>query len=44
MDFEYIMIFKKLGKSKNPTKENKEKSRMTNEEWNKYFVGHWNFA
>lgn len=44
LDFEYIMIFKKLGKSKNPTKENKEKSRMTNEEWNKYFVGHWNFA
>ena len=44
LDFEYIMIFKKLGTPKKPTKTIKEASRMTNEEWNKYFVGHWNFS
>ena len=27
-----------------PTAEQKELSKMTNEEWNTYFAGHWNFA
>ena len=27
-----------------PTKEQKERSAMTTEEWNTYFSGHWNFA
>jgi hypothetical protein len=27
-----------------PTKEQKESSAMTTEEWNTYFSGHWNFA
>ena len=42
-DFEYILLFKKLGKAKKPTQEQKEKSKMTTEEWNTYFTGHWKF-
>jgi modification methylase len=44
LDYEFILIFKKLGDAPKPTKEVKELSRMTNEEWNTYFAGHWNFA
>lgn len=43
LDYEFILIFKKLGKAPKVDKETKEKSRMTNEEWNAYFNGHWNF-
>jgi site-specific DNA-methyltransferase (adenine-specific) len=42
-NFEYILLFKKLGKVKSPSQEQKEYSKMTNEEWNTYFKGHWNF-
>ncbi len=44
IDYEFILIFKKLGEAPKPTKEQKELSRMTSEEWNTYFAGHWNFA
>ncbi len=44
IDYEFILIFKKLGDSPKPSKEQKEKSKMTPDEWNKYFAGHWNFA
>jgi site-specific DNA-methyltransferase (adenine-specific) len=44
LDYEFILLFKKLGDAPKPTKEQKELSRMTNEEWNTYFAGHWNFA
>jgi len=44
LDFEYIMLFKKQGKAKKPTAEQKKLSEMTNEEWNTFFAGHWNFA
>ncbi|MEZ4907402.1 MAG: site-specific DNA-methyltransferase [Saprospiraceae bacterium] len=43
IDYEFILIFKKQGKQPKFTKEQKEKSRMTPEEWNTYFSGHWNF-
>ena len=43
IDYEFILIFKKHGKSEPVSKKLKEKSKMTNEEWNKYFTGHWNF-
>lgn len=42
-DFEYILLFKKQGNAPKPTKEQKENSAMTNEEWNTYFCGHWYF-
>ncbi len=44
LDYEFILIFKKLGGAPKPTKEQKELSKMTAEEWNTYFAGHWNFA
>jgi len=45
IDYEFILLFKKLGKDKNNIPQAiKEKSKLTNEEWRKYFTGHWNFA
>ncbi len=44
LDYEFILTFKKLGDAPKPSKELKEQSKMTNEEWNTFFAGHWNFA
>ncbi|MCW5910759.1 MAG: thermonuclease family protein [Cyclobacteriaceae bacterium] len=44
LDYEFILVFKKLGEAPKPTKEQKELSKMTAQEWNTYFAGHWNFA
>ena len=41
LDFEYVLIFKKQGNTPKPTLEQKELSKMTTEEWNTYFNGHW---
>jgi len=43
-DFEYILLFKKQGAAAKPAPLQKEKSILTNEEWNTCFSGHWNFA
>lgn len=43
LDYEFILIFKKIGDAPKPSKEFKELSKMTTEEWNMYFQGHWNF-
>jgi len=43
LDYEFILIFRKLGNPPKVSKETKEKSRLTIEEWNEYFSGHWNF-
>jgi len=45
IDYEFILLFKKLGKSPNNVSEEiKKKSELSKEEWRKYFTGHWNFA
>ncbi|HYV91632.1 MAG TPA: DNA methyltransferase [Chitinophagales bacterium] len=44
LDYEFILLFKKLGDAPKPAKEQKELSKMTAEEWNTFFAGHWNFA
>jgi modification methylase len=44
LDYEFVLVFKKLGDAPKPTKEQKELSKMTAEEWNTFFAGHWNFA
>lgn len=44
IDYEYIIIFKKPGKKKTVSKEIKEASQLTKEEWKEYFSGHWNFG
>ena len=41
IDYEFILIFKKLGKVRKVEKAVKEKSKMTTEEWNNFFSGHW---
>jgi len=44
IDYEFIHIFKKPGQGKRVTKEIKEASKITKEEWKKYFSGHWYFG
>ncbi len=44
IDYEFILLFKKLGNPSKPDKELKEQSKMTKEEWREYFSGHWNFG
>ena len=45
IDYEFILIFKKLGTSiSKVSKEIKEQSKLTTEEWREYFAGHWNFG
>jgi len=43
IDYEFILLFKKLGKPPRPTSDQKELSKLTTAEWNEYFYGHWNF-
>jgi site-specific DNA-methyltransferase (adenine-specific) len=44
LDYEFILIFKKNGSpSRKPDPAIKAQSKMTKEEWNTYFYGHWNF-
>ncbi len=43
LDYEFILIFKKLGDPPKVSREIKEKSKLTVDEWNEYFYGHWNF-
>lgn len=44
IDYEFILIFKKLGTPVSPNKKTKELSKLTKEEWREYFTGHWNFG
>lgn len=44
IDYEFILLFKKLGTPNKPSKEIKEQSKITKEEWAEYFQGHWNFG
>lgn len=44
IDYEFILIFKKLGNPPKVSREVKELSKLTTEEWNTYFAGHWNFG
>ncbi len=43
MDYEFILLFKKLGNAPKPAKDQKQSSAMTKEEWRQYFSSHWNF-
>jgi len=43
LDYEFILIFKKYGYPPSVSREVKEQSKLTQEEWNQYFAGHWNF-
>ena len=43
LDYEFILLFKKQGVSEKITKEKKELSRLSPDEWNTFFSGHWKF-
>ena len=43
MDYEFILIFKKLGTPPKVTAEQKRASIIPKDEWNEYFSSHWNF-
>jgi len=42
IDYEFILIFKKPGTARKVIKTIKDKSKLTIDEWNQYFAGHWN--
>jgi DNA modification methylase len=44
IDYEFIHIFKKPGEGKRVSREIKESSKLTKEEWKEYFSGHWHFG
>lgn len=44
IDYEFILIFKKQGKSPAVSAMQKQMSELTKEEWNAYFSSHWNFG
>lgn len=44
LDYEFILIFKKQGLAPKIGKDIKDQSKLTKEEWNQYFQGHWNFG
>ncbi len=44
LDYEFILIFRKPGKGPAVSKEVKQKSRLSREEWNECFYGHWSFS
>lgn len=44
IDYEFILLFKKLGTPSRPNQEIKAQSAMTKEEWKEYFSGHWTFG
>lgn len=44
IDYEFILLFKKLGATMPVTQEIKKASALSKEEWRRYFTGHWNFA
>ncbi len=44
LDYEFILFFKKQGNAPKPTREQKERSVISKEDWNTYFSGHWYFS
>jgi len=43
IDYEFILIFKKLGMPVKVSKANKDQCKLTTKEWREYFSGHWYF-
>ena len=44
LDYEFILLFKKPGKSPPPSRDAREASKLTKEEWKEFFSGHWRFG
>lgn len=43
IDYEFILLFRKQGAPPKPSREQKDLSKMSKEDWNTYFSGHWRF-
>lgn len=43
IDYEFILLFKKPGNPPDVSPEIKESSKLTKEQWDEYFSGHWHF-
>lgn len=43
LDYEHILLFKKLGVAPKPSDAQKAAAAMTTEQWNRNFAGHWQF-
>lgn len=43
IDYEFILLFKKIGNPPKVSSERKEQSRISKEKWKEYFSGHWYF-
>ncbi len=43
LDYEFILIYKKPGTPPAIAREQKDAARLSTEEWNRFFYGHWNF-
>lgn len=43
IDYEHILLFKKYGKAAPVSREVRDRSRLSTEEWNEYFSSHWIF-
>jgi len=43
LDYEFILIFKKLGEPPEVSDDAKKASKLSLADWNDYFYGHWNF-
>ncbi|MBE0558970.1 MAG: site-specific DNA-methyltransferase, partial [Proteobacteria bacterium] len=41
IDYEFILLFRKGGLSPKVSPDRKERSKLTLNEWNEYFAGHW---
>ncbi len=44
LDYEFILLFKKPGTAPKVSAEVKEQSKLSIDEWNEYFAGHWQFG
>jgi len=44
IDYEFIHIFKKPGRGNTVSRDIKEASKLSKEEWKEYFSGHWYFG
>ena len=44
IDYEFILLFKKLGTTPKPDSDRCKMSALSKDEWKTYFSGHWNFA
>ncbi len=44
LDYEYILLFRKPGKSGSVDSATREASTLSRDEWKTYFSGHWQFA